>query len=138
MVGGVYWVQAPSGRDGGEWAAEQPWMDNLTCRPHKNSLAPGAPKSFSVAYRHPAKRDWIGLPRFLGFSIFGTPLRDVRSTGEDMSDAVALRASRPLRDYQLRARSAAIAELEHWGGATIIADCGAGKVSQRNSRLAWP
>ncbi len=128
VVGGVYWVQAPGGRDGGEWAAEQPWMDNLTCTPHKNSLAPGAPKSFSVAYRHPSKRDWIGLPRFLGLSIYGTPMRDVRSRGEAMADAVVIRDGRPLRDYQVRARAAALAELEHWGGTTIIADCGAGKV----------
>lgn len=128
VVGGVYWVQAPDGRDGAPWAAEQPWMDNLTCRPHKNSLAPGAPKAFSVAYRHPTRKDWIGVPRFWGMALFGAPSRDVRSVGERMSEAVALRPGRPLRDYQLRARAAALANLEHWGGATIIADCGAGKV----------
>ena len=73
VIGGVYWIQK---KDLGE---ETQWLDILECKPHKNSLAPCAPKSFSVCYEHPQKPDWIGLPRFLGLSLFGKPQKDIRT-----------------------------------------------------------
>jgi len=126
VIGAVYWVSAPEGHDASDWAQRQPWAALLTCQPHKNSLAPGAPKSFSVRYSHASKPAWVGMPRFLGMSLFGVPQRDVRSLGLPMQEATALKSNRPLRDYQQRARAAALQTLETWGGATIIADCGAG------------
>jgi superfamily II DNA or RNA helicase len=125
VIGAVYWIRAFSE----EWIQAQPWNEHLLCKPHKNSLAPGAPKSFSVSYRNESKPNWIGLPRFLGLSLFGRPKRDIRSFGFDMTPHVSLAEDRPLRDYQMKARDAALSSLEEWGGATIIADCGAGKTA---------
>lgn len=124
VIGAVYWINAPSE----QWIADQPWNSELTCRPHKNSLAPGAPKSFSVSYRNASKPSWIGIPRFFGLSLFGRASRDIRSFGKDMND-VKMIDDRPLRDYQIRARDSALHSLTEWGGSTIIADCGAGKTA---------
>jgi len=122
VMGGVYWIRAnihdPS---------IKPWYDNLLCQPHKNSLAPGQPKKFSVSYSNPYKPDWIGLPRFFGLSLFGKPEKDIRSLGHDAN--MSVKSLRPLRDYQITATQSALKTLEEWGGATIIADCGAGKTA---------
>jgi hypothetical protein len=126
VVGGVYWVRAPGGQDADAWAATQPWFELLNCTPKQNGLAPVKPKSFPIWYSHPDKDDWIGLPRFHGLSLFGPPTKDIRSDGKAMNSTVALDTKRPLRDYQLKAKQAALDMLGSWGGATIIADCGAG------------
>lgn len=126
-LGGVYWVKAPGGGNALEWAKTQPWFAQLTCTPAKNSLAPGKPKSFEVRYSHATKPEWIGLPRFLGLSLFGPAHKDVRAAGLPMAAGVAFKTDRPLRDYQQRAREQTLRALKEWGGATIIADCGAGK-----------
>lgn len=132
VLGAVYWVRTLNA----QWAESQAWYEHLTCRPHKNSLAPGQPKSFSVSYRNASKADWLGLPRFLGLSIFGIPQKDIRTMGLCMSESVQFRSDRSLRDYQSRAHKSAIESLEKWGGATIIADCGAGKTAMALSIAA--
>lgn len=133
VQGAVYWVRA-DGEGAETWAEQQPWFPNLTCRPHKNSLAPGEPKSFRVFYENAAKPGWIGLPRFLGASLFGPAARDIRTRGEDAT--MELRGDRVLRDYQERARASTLRSLEEWGGATLIADCGAGKTAMALSIAA--
>ena len=122
VIGAVYWVQCDV-----ESNEHKVWFSNLTCQPHKNSLAPGQPKKFSVSYRNSTKLDWIGLPRFYGLSLFGQPIKDIRSFG--LSANMQFKVDRELRDYQQKAKESAIKTLHEWGGATIIADCGAGKTA---------
>lgn len=122
VQGAVYWVKIPT-----DIAKNEPWFDHLTCKPHQNSLAPGKPKTFSVFYQNPAKPDWIGLPRFYGASIFGLPQKDIRSKGLE-ANLIFLK-NRPLRDYQVEGVCASLKYLHEWGGATLIADCGAGKTA---------
>ena len=129
VLGAVYWVKIPVND-----AINMPWFDNLTCRPHKNSLAPGKPKTFAVSYTNPNKPDWIGLPRFLGLSLFGNPQKDIRSLGLDA--LFTMTQDRKLRDYQERAVKACTNTLNEWGGATLIADCGAGKTAMALSIAA--
>jgi superfamily II DNA or RNA helicase len=122
VQGAVYWVNIDS-----KTAKEQPWYDSLTCKPHKNSLAPGKPKSFPVSYTNPSKPDWIGLPRFLGLSLYGPAKKDIRSFGLEAN--LQLLTNRTLRDYQITAVKNCTESLHKWGGATLIADCGAGKTA---------
>ncbi len=125
VCGAVYWIKQPTK----DWAEKQEWFEHLTCKPFKNALAPGKPKSFSVKYENSSKPDWIGIPRFYGISLFGKPLKDIRSDGLEMNNEIVICDKRPLRDYQIRAKLAALKNLQDWGGATIIADCGAGKTA---------
>ena len=120
VIGGVYWIQKNP-------LENYDWLNMLELKPHKNNLAPCAPKPFSVCYEHPQKKDWIGLPRFLGLSIFGLPEKDLRVLGKEMSKDISLREDASLHEYQETARTNSLITLEKWGGATIIADCGAGK-----------
>ena len=128
-LGAVYWIKAPFEEkiQIEEWFKRQPWYEQLTCKPHKNSLAPGQPKTFSVSYVHASKIQWIGIPRFLGLSIFGIPQKDIRKEGLEIH--LEFKMDRPLREYQETATQAALKSLKEWGGATIIADCGAGKTA---------
>lgn len=126
-IGGVYWIRAPNSLLAEQWFQDQEWYSQLICKPHKNSLAPGNPKTFSVSYCHPQKKDWIGIPRFLGLSIFGEAQKDIRKSGQDC--VLNFKTNRPLREYQLKAVENAISTLNTWGGATLIADCGAGKTA---------
>ena len=125
VCGAVYWIKQPDS----EWAEKQPWFEHLTCKPFKNALAPGKPRSFSVSYQNSSKPDWIGLPRFYGLSLFGIPQKDIRSHGLLINPDIVLCDKRPLRDYQIRAKEASLKNLNEWGGATIIADCGSGKTA---------
>ena len=120
VLGGVYWIQKLPNEN-------YDWLDMLELKPHKNNLAPCAPKPFSVCYAHPTKKDWIGLPRFLGLSMYGLPEKDIRTLGLEMSLIIQLRNDAKLHEYQETAKSNTLTTLEKWGGATIIADCGAGK-----------
>ena len=121
ILGACYWVEIDE-----DVAAKEPWYNHLMCYPGQNSLSPVAPKPFSLLYKHASKPGWVGMPRFLGLGLFGKG-EDVRSMG--LPATYKFSADRPLRDYQLRAKDAALAKLEEWGGATIIADCGAGKTA---------
>jgi superfamily II DNA or RNA helicase len=127
IVGACYWIHESE-----DWASKQPWYASLMCQPQKNSLAPCPPKPFAVFYTHESRPGWIGIPRFLGIGLFGIA-KDVRSIG---LDAPLDFCARPLRDYQVRARDASLKRLEEWGGATIIADCGAGKTAMALSIAA--
>ena len=120
VLGGVYWIQKLTNEN-------YDWLKMLELKPHKNNLAPCAPKPFSVCYEHPTKKDWIGLPRFLGLSIYGKPEKDIRTQGLELSSEIKLRDDAILHEYQLCARTNTLKTLDKWGGATIIADCGAGK-----------
>lgn len=123
ILGGVYWIQpSPEFNVDSQW-----WYESLTCKPLKNGLAPSAPASFKVFYSHSTKPGWIGVPKFRGLSLFGKPTQDLRSQGEDAN--LTFSASRELRDYQMKAVTSTLKTLEEWGGATIIADCGAGKTA---------
>ena len=129
VIGAVYWIKIDI-----NLKENKVWFNNLTCQPHKNSLAPGQPKKFSVSYTNLNKPDWIGLPRFYGLSLFGNAKKDIRSQG--LQANIKELYNRPLRDYQLRAQSDALKTLNEWGGATIIADCGAGKTAMALSIAA--
>lgn len=123
--GGVYWAKVSE-----DWLKKQNWYALLWCEPHKNALAPGAPKRFSIQYSNPLKPGWIGLPRFLGISVFGPPKKDIRSLGSSLNENVLWNTEKgELRDYQNIGREKSILSLQEWGGATIIADCGAGKTA---------
>jgi hypothetical protein len=122
VQGAVYWIKIPFFD-----IEKEPFFEHLTCKPHQNSLAPGKPKTFSVFYQNPSKPDWIGLPRFYGASIYGLPKKDIRSFGLDAN--LKFKVNRPLRDYQIEATQSTLKYLHEWGGATIIADCGAGKTA---------
>jgi superfamily II DNA or RNA helicase len=126
----VYWIEAPDSLNGIEWAEKQPWFENLTCQPSKNSLAPSNPKKFKVFYTHPSseKKSFIAIPRFYGISIFGLPTRDLRSTGVPaLQNAEFGDPQRPLRFYQEQACEKGLEFLHKWGGAMLELDCGAGK-----------
>jgi len=124
----VYWIEAPNGLSALDWGKTQPWFENLTCQPSKNSLAPSNPKKFKVFYTHPEKKSFLAMPRFYGLSIFGKPLRDLRCSGlPAFTDLNFGDPSRPLRFYQEQARDKGLESLKKWGGAMLELDCGAGK-----------
>jgi superfamily II DNA or RNA helicase len=124
----VYWIEAPNGLSAIDWGETQPWFENLTCQPSKNSLAPSNPKKFKVFYTHPEKKSFLAIPRFYGLSIFGKPLRDLRCSGlPAFTDLIFGDPSRPLRFYQEQARDKGVESLKKWGGAMLELDCGAGK-----------
>jgi len=126
----VYWIEAPNGLSAIEWGETQPWFENLTCQPSKNSLAPSNPRKFKVFYTHPSpeKKSFLAIPRFYGLSIFGKPLRDLRSSGlPAFTNSIFGDPLRPLRFYQELARDKGLESLKKWGGAMLELDCGAGK-----------
>jgi len=116
-LGGLYWIKI----------SIDEIKVQLRCTPKRNSLAPGSAISFNVWYPHPTKPGWIGLPRFLGLSLFGKPTKDIRVLGSPTT--FSLSTKRELRDYQQEAVQKCLESLEVWGGSTLIADCGAGKTA---------
>jgi superfamily II DNA or RNA helicase len=125
VCGAVYWIQKSK-----NWAFEQIWGKYLICTPIKNALANSYDEenqTFSVFYENAQKPDWIGIPKFLGLSLFGLPTKDIRSFGNEFFNNVEFDITRTLRNYQILAKQNALLDLEKWGGSTIIADCGAGK-----------
>ena len=122
----VYWIECPD--EALKWAPTQPWFQNLTCQPDKNSLAPSNPKTFQVFYTHPSpeKKNFLALPRFYGISLFGPPKRDLRNKGDSVHFTFG-DPLRPLRWYQTDARNKGLEMLNKWGGAMLELDCGAGK-----------
>lgn len=124
----VYWIEV--NENAVEWAKKQPWFDNLTCQPSKNSLAPGNPKKFKVYYTHPSpeKSKFLAIPRFYGISMFGKAQRDLTST-LIKTGITFVDTNRPLRSYQIEARDKGLESLRKWGGAMLELDCGAGKTA---------
>lgn len=116
-IGGVYWIKCDA----------KDIKVALTCTPKRNSMAPGSSTTFDVWYAHPTKPGWIGIPRFLGLSLFGRPQKDIRMEGSQVH--FELSTKRDLRDYQKEAVRKCLEGLHEWGGSTLIADCGAGKTA---------
>lgn len=80
-------------------------------------------KPIKAFYEHSGHPELIGLPRFLGLSLFGLPTHDIRTRGHTMSSQPAI----SLRPIQQLAVKQTLESLEAYGGASFIADCGFGK-----------
>jgi superfamily II DNA or RNA helicase len=118
-LGGVYWVSKDSVLNGDKW---KEFALHVILEPR------GVPGQWSPKikcfYEHPSRKDIIGLPRFFGLSLFGKAQKDIRTLGHSITSKSA---DISLRDLQIRAVRQTMAQLEDWGGAFIIADCGFGK-----------
>jgi len=115
VLGGVYWVSRSSVFDKAKLGrlelSLQPQASQVFARPIK------------AYYLHPDKPDVVGLPRFYGLSMFGAPTKDIRTLGLPLTTTPDI----SLRPIQVKAVEASLKQLQEWGGATIIADCGFGK-----------
>jgi superfamily II DNA or RNA helicase len=116
MLDGVYWVK-PSN----DWK-EKDWFKDLVCKPEAKQ---GEPQSFPICFFHPL--GFLGLPKFYGLSLFGKPQKDLRS--HENKILIEFCKDKKLRDYQEICVKNTLEKLHEWGGATIIADCGAGKTA---------
>jgi len=121
VLGGVYWVDR-----------SVVFLDKTKLRKEFESLIlepRGMPGQWMPSihgfYDHPTKLSLIGLPRFLGLSLFGKPTQDLRQLGTPMSTITSTEIS--LRPLQIQAVDQALEVLETFGGTTSIADCGFGK-----------
>jgi len=114
VLTGVYWFKG-----GEKWIESNDWGLIVTPKCH----AMLKPKSYPVYYTHATRKEWIGIPRFLGLQKFGAPGKDSRG-GESIEVTLG---SRTLRPHQQEAIEKTLPVLHKWGGATIIADCGSGK-----------
>lgn len=115
-LGGVYWLHKDS--------VSKDLMQMLVLEP-KTMPNQWAPK-IKCFYVNKSKPDFIGIPRFLGLSIFGPAHKDIRTCGLPMTSK-ALKEIINLRPLQQRALAQTLETLRQWGGATIVADCGFGK-----------
>lgn len=142
-LGAVYWIHKDAaaavrghhklvGGDG-EWFTREPWFPMLNVQPKANGMSVKPPPSFPVWFRHadPCKRDYIGVPRFLGLSHFGLPQRDLRQAGEPMAPGIVFDPdrARPFRPEQEAAFTALMACIRKWGGGFLEAECGFGTPS---------
>ncbi len=134
-LGSVYWVPKSLLPVDYEKA---PWYDQCIIEPldvsyvksrtskfaHKIGIVD---KTYSVVYDAP---DYIGIPRFLGLSLFGGASKDARSYGDTMTwPAWTSDTDRSMRPEQDLAIKWALEDLERWGGTFIEADCGVGKTA---------
>lgn len=135
-LGGVYWV--PKSWLPAEYA-KQPWYDQCIIEPldvsyvtAKRSRAIAhkigtVDKTYSVVYD---SSEYIGLPRFLGISLFGKPSKDARCAGDACEWPEWTKdESRVLRPEQELALKWALDDLDRWGGTFVEADCGVGKTA---------
>ena len=113
VLGAVYWLSKNITKD--------KWTTCLTLEP--NCLQGQWAKNIKCYYENSLKPDLIGIPRFLGLSMFGKPKIDIRKEGLPLSSDVNI----DLRALQIDAVSKTLQTLEVWGGSTIVADCGFGK-----------
>jgi len=120
--GGVYWVSKDSVLKGPKLDQWKDFVESIVLEP-RGMPGQWTPK-IKCFYEHPSRQDIIGLPRFLGLSLFGSPQKDIRVLGRDL---VSTTAPIDLRDLQKRAVNQTLEQLDQWGGAFIIADCGFGK-----------
>lgn len=120
LLDSIYWVKLEDNYKSSQWFL------NLECKPVSKQ---GELESFQVYYTHPLQ--FIGLPKFYGLSLFGKPKKDNRSKGIEIkqNESFTFNKTFILRDYQSLCISKTLAQLKEWGGATIIADCGAGKTA---------
>lgn len=118
VVGGVYWLPVEKTREGS-------WFEHMVLEPASSGfIGGGFAKSTPVYYKHATRSDLVGIPRFVGLSLFGPAERDLRTVGEPQGAIGTMAGLRPLQE---RALSQTLDVLKEWGGATIIADCGFGK-----------
>lgn len=117
ILDGVYWVKPQSKN-----YEKEEWFQSLLVKPMVNGK-PG--ESFSLVFQHPL--GFLGVPKFYGLSLFGAPTKDTRRKHSHIQ--IEFKKDRKLREYQEKCVQQTLEKLEEWGGATIIADCGAGKTA---------
>ena len=122
-LNGLYWVKINS-----EYKYQNEiWFQKLVCKPelkymkNKNS----SDSEFHLYKMH--SLGFLGIPKFYGLSLFGPPKKDARTNSSNIG--VTFKKEKQLRDYQLLCTTKTLQTLQEWGGATIIADCGAGKTA---------
>lgn len=116
LLDSVYWVKPTD-----EYKSKE-WFQALVCKPE---VKQGISDEFPLSFIHPS--GFIGLPKFYGLSLFGAPQKDNRS--KDNIINIKFNFDKKLRDYQEICVQNTLKSLHEWGGATIIADCGAGKTA---------
>lgn len=122
-LGGSYWISKEVIFDGSKLRT---FAQGLLAEPKDSGTQPSAQtwtKKLKCYYVHSENPNVIGLPRFWALSVFGQPLKDLRSAGQEL----LLRPPVDLRDLQKQAIEQSLPILDTWGGCTIIADCGFGK-----------
>lgn len=120
LLDSLYWVKIAD-----DDLFKSVWFKYLDCKPISKQ---GDNEPFPVYYNHPLK--FIGVPKFFGLSLFGKPKKDNRSFGLPIDEnKFKFLETFVLRDYQKLCIEKTINQLKEWGGATIIADCGAGKTA---------
>lgn len=115
----IYWIVNPT-KEHLAFA-----KDHLVLRPSKNPMITGSSEGspIPVYHKHKDRKDVLGLPRFLGLSLFGPAKEDRRTLGR----AIDVAFTKELYGHQRDIVQPALALLESWGGTSIIADCGVGK-----------
>ena len=108
-LGGCYWIEK-----------ERVNIEDLVLQP-EGGLVPIKP--WSLVIPHPASKAHIGVPKFYGMSMFGTPRKDLRVPGMPCTYAF----TPTLRPEQELGVSKTLDTLRAWGGAFFVADCGFGK-----------
>ncbi len=91
LLGGIYWVKTEElDKLDEDWMAK-PWFSQMTLEPEVSPYEAklGVQRRWPVWYkRPPSSREptHIGVPRFLGMSLFGKPREDRRIAGEPMQE----------------------------------------------------
>lgn len=107
------------------WRDENEWYKSLTLTPVVSSCCPVKPPPFKTAF---TVGTHLHVPRFIGYTYFGTPATDTRSLGETMNPALSFNGT--LCDTtppQVDATSAVVSQLKELGGAMLVLPCGFGK-----------
>jgi len=89
-------------------------------------------KPLHMYYLNDKRPEVVGIPRFLGLSLFGAPKRDIRTLGDPLRSEDAEITLRPLQE---RCVKQTLQFLQVYGGSTIIADCGFGKCLGLNTPI---
>jgi superfamily II DNA or RNA helicase len=101
-----------------------PWFDILTFKPERHGGGYFT-AAITVWYQHSQKLHLIGVPRYLGLSLFGPAKADNRLDGQ----ALSVTFQGQLRGHQVECIDRTMKILETWQGATMVADCGVGKTA---------
>ena len=125
VLGAVYWIDSSAIMKSHNKLQKD--FEFLHAEAKASMVGWGGPR-LRFWYMHSARPDLVGIPRFLGLSLFGLPERDIRSLGEPIeTHKVSNRVLLQLRPEQHTCIDKTLTTLEAWGGATVIADCGFGK-----------
>ena len=130
VLGAVYWVSKDIifEKNGKTLRKE---FECLSLEPYRLI---GFAKRIKCFYTHPIKEDIVGIPRFLGLSLFGAPQKDIRTLGNPLRYSYDI-ASFQLRSEQVSCVEKSLESLRVYGGATIVADCGYGKCLGLNTPI---